>query len=153
MELANHYMMKFKIGLIALIDICSLSAQIYTIIDDIYNSLWSWPTIIWWKSKIWLIANAPQAYMAERSPFQLRGLLTAWNIFLAVFSIMGAARFDFCISCISHHIVTILSKLLSPYCHHIHNSLLQSNWQIIVIVTFRTLPEFIYTISTQVRFH
>ena len=46
--------------------------------------------------------------MAERSPFQLRGLLTAWNIFLAVFSIMGAARFDFCISCISHHIVTII---------------------------------------------
>ena len=34
-----------------------------------------------------------QAYMADRSPFQLRGLLTAWNIFLAVFSLMGAARF------------------------------------------------------------
>merc|ERR1719447_2566377 len=49
-----------------------------------------------------------QAYMAERSPFQLRGLLTAWNIFLAVFSIMGAAR---------------------------------------------TLPEFIYTISTQGFYH
>merc|ERR1712055_1219947 len=46
--------------------------------------------------------------MADRSPFQLRGLLTAWNIFLAVFSIMGAAR---------------------------------------------TLPEFIYTISTQGFYH
>ena len=92
-ELADHYMMKLKIGLIAII--CRYMLP-------------------------------PQAYMAERSPFQLRGLLTAWNIFLAVFSIMGAARFDPCISCISHHSVTIivtvlsplLSQLLSPYCHN-----------------------------------
>jgi len=55
-----------------------------------------------------LMVVGGQAYMADRSPFQLRGLLTAWNIFLAVFSLMGAAR---------------------------------------------TLPEFIYTISTQGFYH
>lgn len=33
-----------------------------------------------------------QAYMQLRPPFQLRRLLTAWNVFLAVFSIFGALR-------------------------------------------------------------
>jgi len=33
-----------------------------------------------------------QSYMASRPRFELRGLLAAWNIFLAVFSIMGVCR-------------------------------------------------------------
>merc|ERR1712203_336888 len=68
-----------------------------------------WRPVCCWASGVYmLLVVGGQAYMAERSPFQLRGLLTAWNIFLAVFSIMGAAR---------------------------------------------TLPEFIYTISTQGFYH
>jgi len=68
-----------------------------------------WRPVCCWASGIYmLMVVGGQAYMAGRSPFQLRGLLTAWNIFLAVFSLMGAAR---------------------------------------------TLPEFIYTISTQGFYH
>ena len=115
-----------------------------------------------------------QAYMAERSPFQLRGLLTAWNIFLAVFSIMGAARWqqsslDFIalfspfslslsslcflnngrsevtIDIISYHFVFTIGKS-SLFVIAIINMLIP----IFNIMIFRTLPEFIYTISTQV---
>jgi len=39
-----------------------------------------------------LLVFGGQAYMADRPAFKLRGALTLWNIFLAVFSIIGAAR-------------------------------------------------------------
>merc|ERR1712012_401966 len=45
-----------------------------------------WRPVCCWASGVYmLLVVGGQAYMAERSPFQLRGLLTAWNIFLAVF--------------------------------------------------------------------
>jgi hypothetical protein len=33
-----------------------------------------------------------QRFMAKRQPFQLKGPLTAWNLFLAIFSAFGALR-------------------------------------------------------------
>merc|ERR1712088_108668 len=42
-----------------------------------------WRPVCCWASGVYmLLVVGGQAYMAERSPFQLRGLLTAWNIFL-----------------------------------------------------------------------
>ena len=92
--------------------------------------------------------------MADRSPFQLRGLLTAWNIFLAVFSIMGAARFliilmkTFTIlwqsncwqSFFMSTVLTFVHIFMTVLNHHQH----------VNVNICRTLPEFIYTISTQV---
>eukprot|EP00092_Neocalanus_flemingeri_P003708 GFUD01003984.1.p1 GENE.GFUD01003984.1~~GFUD01003984.1.p1 ORF type:complete len:405 (-),score=105.45 GFUD01003984.1:141-1355(-) len=69
----------------------------------------NWRPFCAWASGIYLLLIfGGQSVMASRPPFQLRGPLTVWNMFLAVFSIMGAAR---------------------------------------------TLPEFIYTFSTQGFYH
>lgn len=50
------------------------------------------PVCCWASGGYMLLVVGGQAWMADRPPLQLRGLLTAWNIFLAVFSTMGAAR-------------------------------------------------------------
>jgi len=53
----------------------------------------NWVGVCTWASGIYLLLIfGGQSVMATRSPFQLRGPLTAWNMMLAVFSIMGAAR-------------------------------------------------------------
>ncbi|XP_023334075.1 elongation of very long chain fatty acids protein 6 [Eurytemora carolleeae] len=53
----------------------------------------NWRAVCAYASSIYmLLIFGGQAYMANRPGFELRGLLTAWNIMLAVFSIMGASR-------------------------------------------------------------
>jgi len=48
--------------------------------------------IAWASAAYLLLVFGGQAIMADRPPFKLRGPLTLWNIFLAIFSIMGALR-------------------------------------------------------------
>lgn len=53
----------------------------------------NWRPVCVWASFIYmLLVFGGQAFMSTRPPFQLRGLLTTWNIFLAGFSVFGAAR-------------------------------------------------------------
>merc|ERR1740131_922874 len=53
----------------------------------------NWRAVCGWASGIYmLLIVGGQAWMSNRQPFELRGLLTCWNILLAIFSIMGAAR-------------------------------------------------------------
>lgn len=53
----------------------------------------NWRSVCGWASGIYmLLIVGGQAWMSKRQPFELRGLLTCWNILLAIFSIMGAAR-------------------------------------------------------------
>jgi len=53
----------------------------------------NWRSVCAWASGIYmLLIFGGQSYMANRPAFNLRGPLTAWSMFLAVFSIMGAAR-------------------------------------------------------------
>jgi len=53
----------------------------------------NWRAVVAWASGLYMVlVFGGQAFMANRPPFKLRGLLTLWNIFLAVFSIIGAAR-------------------------------------------------------------
>lgn len=53
----------------------------------------NWRPVCAWASAIYLLLIfGGQSLMTNRQPFQLRGALTAWNILLSVFSIMGAAR-------------------------------------------------------------
>lgn len=53
----------------------------------------NWRSVCGWASGIYLLLIfGGQALMSNRKPFELRGLLTCWNISLAIFSIMGAAR-------------------------------------------------------------
>jgi len=52
-----------------------------------------WVSVCGWASGIYmLLIWGGQAWMSNRQPFQLRGALTCWNVSLAIFSIMGAAR-------------------------------------------------------------
>lgn len=56
-----------------------------------------WMRVNWWHSIIWTslyvsFIHAGQRYMDGRSKFELRGLLSAWNVILAVFSTLGALR-------------------------------------------------------------
>jgi len=53
----------------------------------------NWQGVCTWASIVYLLLIfGGQSLMANREPFQLRGPLTVWNMLLAVFSIMGAAR-------------------------------------------------------------
>jgi hypothetical protein len=53
----------------------------------------NWRPVCAWASGIYmLLIFGGQSYMANRPAFNLRGPLTAWSMFLAIFSIMGAAR-------------------------------------------------------------
>jgi len=53
----------------------------------------NWRAIVAWCSGAYmLMVFGGQAFMANRPPFKLRSALTVWNVFLAVFSIIGAAR-------------------------------------------------------------
>jgi len=53
----------------------------------------NWREVVAWCSGAYmLLVFGGQHYMASRPPFKLRGALTVWNIFLAIFSIIGAAR-------------------------------------------------------------
>lgn len=52
-----------------------------------------WMAVCGWASGIYLLLIfGGQSWMSNRQPFQLRGALTCWNVSLAIFSIMGAAR-------------------------------------------------------------
>ncbi|XP_042209791.1 elongation of very long chain fatty acids protein 6-like isoform X1 [Homarus americanus] len=56
-----------------------------------------WMMVNWWHSIIWTsmyvsFIFAGQYFMRVRPKFELRGILVVWNIFLAVFSTMGALR-------------------------------------------------------------
>jgi len=53
----------------------------------------NWRSVVAWCSGAYmLLVFGGQHYMADRPAFKLRGALTLWNIFLAVFSIIGVAR-------------------------------------------------------------
>jgi len=53
----------------------------------------NWRQVCFYASGVYmLLIFGGQAYMANRPAYDLRGLLTIWNMFLAAFSIMGAAR-------------------------------------------------------------
>lgn len=53
----------------------------------------NWRPVCAWASGIYmLLIFGGQTYMANRPAFDLRGPLTGWSMFLAMFSIMGAAR-------------------------------------------------------------
>lgn len=53
----------------------------------------NWRPVCAWASGIYmLLIFGGQSYMANRPAFDLRRPLTAWSMFLAIFSVMGAAR-------------------------------------------------------------
>lgn len=53
----------------------------------------NWRSVCAWASGIYmLLIFGGQTYMAHRPAFDLRGPLTGWSMFLAMFSIMGATR-------------------------------------------------------------
>jgi len=53
----------------------------------------NWISVCSWAGATYvLLVFSGQAYMSSRPAFKLRGLLTAWNIILAVFSIFGFLR-------------------------------------------------------------
>jgi elongation of very long chain fatty acids protein 6 len=64
---------------------------------DFVHSLRNWMNQNWSNSIIYafiyvLIIFGGRAYMANKDRFELRGILAAWNIMLAVFSIVGTFR-------------------------------------------------------------
>jgi hypothetical protein len=53
----------------------------------------NWWTVCAYASALYaLLLLGGQAFMASRPRFEMRGPLVVWNVFLALFSIMGAAR-------------------------------------------------------------
>ncbi len=53
----------------------------------------NWRTVCFYAAGLYLVVVfAGQQIMASRPRFEMRGVLSCWNLFLALFSIMGACR-------------------------------------------------------------
>nr|UZZ64682.1 fatty acid elongase elovl6 [Platychelipus littoralis] len=64
---------------------------IHSEIKPLFDTYWR-QVCIYSAGLYFLLIIVGQQYMAARPRFEIRNCLTAWNIFLALFSIMGAAR-------------------------------------------------------------